>query len=328
VWRGALVGITISAAIVASSFIAEPQSASKTPRIGVLAGGAPSIYVARFDAFRQGLRELGYVAGQNIAIEYRYADGKLLQLSALALELVQLPVDVIVAVAAPETAAARRATTTIPIVFVVHGDPVGTGDVRSLSSPGGNVTGMSQMLPQMSAKRLEVLKEAFPRVAHLAVLWNTSNPAKKLDWQEVQNAAGRLGLAVHSREVRGPADFAAAFDAMRKVRPDALMTLDDPVTFTHRASIVEFAAKERLPAIYGLSDFVEAGGLMAYGPNRDEMYRRAASCVVKILKGARPGELPIEQPTTFELVINRKTARTLGVKIPDSLLVRADRLMD
>jgi putative ABC transport system substrate-binding protein len=319
--------LTSLAGALAGPLAVEAQQTGKVPRIGALAGATAATYAARFDSFRQGLRELGYVEGQNIAIEYRYAHGKLERLADLAAELVRLNVDVIFAVAAPETAAARQATTSIPIVFAGHGDPVGTGHVASLAKPGGNITGMSQMLPELSAKRLEVLKEAFPRVSRVAVLWNAANPTKVLDWRETQRAAPTLGIALQSREVQGPDDLASAFAALTRQRPDALMTLDDPVTMTARASIVAFAAKERLPTIYGLSDFVYVGGLMSYGPNRAEMYRRAGAYVGLILKGAKPGDLPVEQSTKFELVINLKTAKTLGLTIPPSLLARADQVI-
>jgi putative tryptophan/tyrosine transport system substrate-binding protein len=307
--------------------LAAAQSIPKPLRIGALAGTTASTLAGRLDSFRQGLRELGYVEGQNIVIEYRYAEGKLERLPELAAELVSLNVHVIFAVAAPETGAAKRATTSIPIVFAGHGDPVGTGHVASLAKPGGNITGMSQMLPELSAKRLEVLKEAFPRVSRVAVLWNAKNPTKMLDWREAQRAAPALGIALQSREVRGPDDFASAFTALTKQRPDALMTLDDPVTLTARTAIVEFAAKERLPTIYALSDFVYAGGLISYGPNRAEMYRRAGIYVGLILKGAKPADLPVAQATKFELVINLKTAKALGVTIPASILSRADEVL-
>ena len=319
--------VALLLSVLAAPLAAQAQSAVKVSRIGALAGATAATYTARFDAFRQGLRELGYFEGQNLAIEYRYADGNLERLPALAAELVRLDVDVIFAVSAPETAAAKRATTTIPIVFAAHGDPIGSGHVKSLARPGGNVTGMSQMLPELSAKRLEVLKEAFPRISRVAVLWNAANPTKMLDWREAQRAAPELGLALQSREVRGPNELAGAFAALTRNRPDALMTLDDPVTMTARASIVGFAAKERLPAIYALSDFVHAGGLMAYGPNRAEMYRRAGIYVGRVLKGARPADLSVEQPTRLELVVNLKTASTLGLRISESVLTRANEVI-
>jgi putative ABC transport system substrate-binding protein len=313
--------------LLALHFFAFAQPPPKIFRLGLLAGGTPATYHSRYEAFRQGLRDHGYSEGQNIAIEYRYANGNFERLSDLAAELVGLRVDLIVAVAAPETAAAKRATNVIPIVFVAHGDPVGTGNVSSLAQPGGNITGLSQMLPELSAKRLEILKQTFPRISRIAVVWNAANPAKVLDWREAQGAAQPLGVALQSHEVRSPRDFAGAFAAMRKQRPDAFMTLDDPVTFSYRDAIVEFAAKQRLPSIYALSDFVDAGGLMVYGPNRADMYRRAAVYVDKILKGGKPADLPVEQPTKFELVINLKAAKQMGLTIPPNILARADKVI-
>jgi len=237
-------------------------------------------------------------------------------------------VDLIVTLAAPETAAAKRATTSIPIVFVTHGDPIGTGHIASLAKPGGHITGISTFTPELAPKRLDLLKEAFPHIARVAVLWNAANPAKLLDWREVQGAARALGVALQSREVRGPADFTSAFAAMRKQRPDALMTLNEPLTLHFRASIVAFAATERLPAIYGPREFVDAGGLIAYDSNVADNYRRAATYVDKILKGTKPGELAVAQPTKFELVINLKTARALGLTIPQQLLMRANEVIE
>jgi putative tryptophan/tyrosine transport system substrate-binding protein len=306
----------------------EAQQVRKTSRIGVLALGIPTMYTARYEAFRQGLRELGYVEGQTIAIEYRYAEGKFERLPDLAAELVRLNVDIILASSAPETRAAKRATTSIPIVFGLHGDPVGTGDVASLGKPGGNITGMATMAPDLSGKRLELLKEAFPRIARVAMLWNTTNPAKAGDWRETQGAAQALGLTLQSREVRGPEDFPSAFAAMTTQRPDAFLTLDDPVLLNSRSSIVAFAAKQRLPVIYPQRDYTDAGGLMSYGPSVSDMFRHAASYVGRILKGAKPADLPVEQPTKFELVINLKTAKALGLTIPPSVLGRADQIIE
>jgi putative tryptophan/tyrosine transport system substrate-binding protein len=317
-----------SIALLAAPITAEAQQARKMSRIGVLAVGIPTSYTARYEAFRQGLRELGYVEGQTIAIEYRYAEGKVERLPNLAAELVRLNVDVIVASSGPETGAVKRATTSIPIVFGVHGDPVGTGHVASLAKPGGNITGMASMAPDLSGKRLALLKEAFPHIARVAVLWNTANPAKAEDWRETQGAARTLGLTLQSRDVRGSDDFAGAFAAMAMQRPDAFLTLDDPVILNSRTAIVAFAAKQRLPGIYPQRDYTDAGGLMSYGPSISDMFRRAATYVDKILKGAKPGDLPIEQPTKFEFVINLKTAKALGLTIPPSLLLRADQVIE
>jgi putative ABC transport system substrate-binding protein len=325
--RGAA-AISVSLSILAVPLAVGAQPPAKIPRIGVLAAGIPTTYISRYEAFRQGLRDLGYVEGQTIAIEYRYAEGNFERLPDLAAELVGLKVDLIVASSAPETGAAKRATTSIPIVFAAHGDPVGTGHVASLAKPGGNLTGMSTMEGDLSPKRLQLLKETFPRIARVAVLWNAANPAKGLDWRETQRAARTLGLTLQSREVRRPDDFASAFAAMTKQRPDALLTLSDPLLLNSRTSIVAFAAKERLPAMYGQRAYMDAGGLMAYGPILADSYRRAATHVDKILKGAKPADLPVEQPTTFELVINLKTAKALGLTIPQSILLRADEVIE
>jgi len=320
--------VTGLGAVLAAPRGGEAQQVRKIARIGVLAAGSPGMYSARYEAFRQGLRELGYVEGKTIAIEYRYAEGKFERLPDLAAELARLNVDVILASSAPETGAAKRATMSIPIVFGLHGDPVGTGHVASLAKPGGNITGLATMAPDLSGKRLELLKEAFPRIARVAVLWNSANRAKAEDWRETQGAAHALGVTLQSREVRGPDDFPSVFASMTTQRPDALVTLDDPLLLNSRTSIVAFATKERLPVIYPQRDYTDAGGLMSYGPSISDLFRRAASYVDKILKGAKPGDLPIEQPTNFELVINLKTAKALGLTIPPSLLLRADQVID
>ena len=307
---------------------ADAQPLGRTPRIGALAAGTPTTYVSRYEAFRHGLSELGYVEGQTIAIEYRYAEGKLGRLPDLAAELVRLKVDLIVASSAPETGAAKRATTSIPIVFAAHGDPVGTGHVASLAKPGGNITGMSTMEGALSPKRLELLKEAFPRIVRVAVLWNAANPAKAPDWRETQTAARALDLTLQSREVRGLEDFASAFAAMTKQRPDALLTLPDPLILHSRTAITAFAAKERLPTIYGGPEYTHAGGLMSYDSSVTDNYRRVAVYVYKILQGAKPAELAVAQPTKFELIINLKTARALAFTIPQSILLRADEVIE
>src|SRR2546427_4380095 len=289
--------VTLALGILAAPLAANAQPPGKIPRIGVLAAGSPATFISRYEAFRQGLRELGYVEGQNIAIEYRYAEGKFERLPDLAAELVSLKVDLIVALAAPETGAAKRATTSIPIVFTRHGDPVGTGHVASLAKPGGNITGISGMSEEMATKRLELLKEAFPRLSRVAVLWNAANPAKAVDWRETQRAARALAVTLQSHEVRGPDDFASAFAAMTKQRPDALLTLPDPLILPSRTAITAFAAKERLPTIYGGPEYTHAGGLMSYDSSVTDNYRRVAVYVYKILQGAKPAELAVAQPT-------------------------------
>jgi ABC-type uncharacterized transport system substrate-binding protein len=279
------------------------------------------------DAFRKGLSDLGWIEGQNITLEYRYSEGRPERLPGLAADLVRLNVDLIVAWAAPEAGAAERATRTIPIVFLVHGDPVGGGQVASLAHPGGNMTGLGQMLPELAAKQLELLRQAVPRISRVAVIWNAASRVKRLDMKEVQRAARALGVALQSREVRGLDDFDGVFAATKRERPDALLTLVDPVTFAQRHLIADFAARERLPAMYAVREFVEAGGLMSYGVDLRDLFRRGATYVDKILKGAKPGDLPVEQPTKFEFVINLKTAKALGLTIPQSVLLRADQVI-
>jgi putative ABC transport system substrate-binding protein len=311
-------------ALLAAPLAAEAQQASVVWRVGVLAN-TPSPHLD--EAFRQGLRDLGWIEGRNIVLDYRYSEGRNERLPGLAADLLSRKPDLMVAWAAPEAAAAKRATAAIPIVFLVHGDPVSTGDVSSLAHPGGNMTGLSQMHPELSAKQLEVLKQAFPRIVRVAVLWNATNPAKLPDWRETQTASHRLGLVVRSFGVQVPADFDAVFGVLTRERPDALMTLADPLTYRYRAQIAEFTARVRLPAVYALREYVEAGGLMAYGVDLRDLFRRGATYVDKILRGAKPGDLPIEQPTKFELVINLKTAKALGLTIPPSLLLRADEVI-
>jgi putative ABC transport system substrate-binding protein len=243
-------------------------------------------------------------------------------------ELLDLNVDLIVTISAPETSAARRATRSTPIVFLAHGDPVGTGDVESLARPGGNVTGFTEMHHELSAKQLDLLKQLVPGLSRVAVLWNPSNPAKAGDWRALQSAGQALGLSVQSGEVRRSSDLQAAFAAIRRQRPGALVVLADPLTYTLRSAITQFAVSERLPAIYQLRGFAEAGGLISYAGDRADSHRRAATYVDQILRGARPADLPVQQPAKFDLVINLKTAKALGLKIPPTLLARADQIIE
>ena len=303
---------------------AEAQNTGKVRRIGVLAS-TPTPHLA--EAFQQGLRDLGWVDGRNITLEYRYWQARPESLVDAAAQLVRLNVDVIATWDGFGTDAARKATASIPIVFLIHGDPVGVGHVASLARPGGNVTGTGGFFPALSEKRLELLREAVPALSRVAVLWNTANPVKVLEWKTAQAAGRSLSLNLESREVRGPDDFPRAFAAIRSQRPDALMPLEDPVVFRERAAIVEFANKERLPAMYALREFTDLGGLMTYGVDLVASFRRGASYVDRILKGARPADLPVEQPTKFEFIVNLKTARTLGLMIPRSLLLRADQVI-
>jgi putative ABC transport system substrate-binding protein len=303
------------------------QQARNVPRIGLLSPNSPSDAALWHDAFRQGLRTLGWVEGKNISIEYRYAEGKSDRLPELAADLVRLKVDVIVASGLSDSLAAQKATKAIPIVMASVGDPVAGGLVMSLARPGGNITGLSQMTFEMVGKRLELLREMVPKLARVAVLWNPEAVVSALPWKEIQLPARQLGVQLQSLEVRSPNDFDQAFEAATRARAGALFIMADPVTVTNLTRIADLAAKSRLPSIFQWSEFSDAGGLVAYGPDRADMYRRAATFVDKILKGAKPGDLPIEQPTKFELVINMKTAKALGIKIPQTILVRADRVI-
>ncbi len=327
--KTAAISFTLALGLLAAPLPAAAQRPAKVFQIGFLGNLRPTTReIARnVEAFRQGLRELGYVGGQNINIEYRYSEGQHERLPALAAELVRLRVDVIVAAAAPATRAAKQATTAIPIVMVAAGEAVESGLVASLARPGGNITGLTQMLPELTAKRLELLKEVVPKLSRAAVLWNSANPYKAPDWREIQVAARALRVTLQSVEVRGPDEFERAFAAMTRERLDGLMTLDDPLTFRYRTSSVDFAAKKRVPAMYALREFVDAGGLMAYGVNLADLWRRAATFVDKILKGAKPADLPVEQSTRFDLVINMKTAKALGLTFPQSILIRADQVI-
>ncbi|MFQ5946583.1 MAG: ABC transporter substrate-binding protein [Anaerolineae bacterium] len=310
--------------LLAAPVPVEAQRAGKVYRIGFLATN-PRPY---FESLWQGLRELGWVEGQNIVVERRYAEGQFERLPALAAELVRLKVDVIVAVATPPTHAAVNATKTIPIVFPFVGDPVSQGFVTSLARPGGNVTGLSFFGPDIVGKQLELLKEAVPNASRVAVLWNPANRFfAPLLLREAKVTGPALGVQLQPLGVRDPNEFGTAFAAMRRERADALLVLADVMFGAHRTRLAELAAKNHLPAMYGVTLYVKAGGLMAYAPNLADLVRRAATYVDKILKGAKPADLPVEQPTKFELWSNLKTAKALGLTIPDSVLFRADRVI-
>ena len=304
---------------------AEAQQPAKVPRIGILTL-APSMPPA-FEAFRQGLRELGYTEDQNIALDYRFAQGRADRLPALAAELVRMEVDIIVIQSTQAALAAKHATQTIPIVMAAGGDPVAAGLVASLARPGGNLTGLSLQLSELSGKRLQLLKEIAPETALVAVIRNVTHPNAGDFWGETEAAARSLNLRLLSVEVRSPADLDMAFKAIARSPPDALITLADNMLLDNRTRIVEFAAKRRFPGIFPEREWADAGGLMAYGPSVASNWRRAATFVDKILKGAKPGDLPVEQPTKFELVINLKTAKALGLTIPQSVLLRADEVI-
>jgi putative ABC transport system substrate-binding protein len=307
---------------------APAQAPGRVRRIGLLSLFTPSETAPWHEALRLGLRELGWIERENIGIEYRYAEGKDERLPDLAADLVRLKVDVIVASSTPEALAARKVTRTIPIVMVVPGDPVASRLVESLARPGGNVTGLTTMSPQLAGKRLELIKEIVPGLSRVGVLWFPQSPAGKIQWEELQVPARQLGIRLHSLEVRSRDDLDKAFEDATRARVGALVLFAASVITSNLKRIADFAAKSRLPSIFQYSYFADAGGLVAYGPDRTDMYRRAATYMDKILKGARPGDLPIEQPTKFELVVNMKTAKALGLTIPQPFLMRADRVIE
>jgi putative ABC transport system substrate-binding protein len=310
---------------------AHAQQAGNKRTIGYLSPAtspATPAFTALGAAFSNSLRDLGWIEGQNIFIERRYAENRLERLPELAAELVRLNVEVIVATGTLGPLAAKRATSIIPIVMTAAGDPLASGLVANLAHPGGNVTGSSLMVPDIAGKRLELLKEVLPRLAHVAVLWNAANPYPAIVFKETETAARSLGIEVQSLEVRSPDDFNRAFEKARRQRPDALIEVEDPLTNSLHKRIVEFAAAERLPSLHGIREEVEAGGLISYGASLPDLFRRAAGYVDKILKGAKPADLPVEQPTRFELVINLKTARVLGLEIPATVLARADEVIE
>jgi putative ABC transport system substrate-binding protein len=297
--------------------------------IGIFSANNETATIAALNAvFFEALRELGWVEGKNVDFEHRYADNRLERLPELAAELVRLKVDVIAAAGTLAPLAAKRATTVIPIVMTSAGDPLGSGLVASLARPGGNVTGVSLMAPDLGAKRLELLKEILPRLSRVAVLWNAANPYSVLVFKETQAGGRTLGIDVRSLEVRGPDDFDSAFEAARVLRPDGLITVEDPLTVDHRTRIAEFTARQQLPSLHGLREFVAVGGLISYGPSLADLFRRAAYYVDKILRGAKPADLPVQQPTKFEMVINLKTAKALGLEVPATLLARADEVIE
>ena len=317
------------AAVLAAPLAAAAQQPAKVHRVGFLSLLPRVQALAHISALQEGLRALGYIEGQNIVLEYRFADEKADRLADLAAELVRLKVDVIVTGFGTLPAlAAKKATSAIPVVFSVVADPVRSGVVASLARPGGNITGPSSVPAGLVSKRLELLREIAPKLSRVVVLFNPATPASIQGWAEVKVAAENLGIQPQPLEVRASQDFESVLAAASRIRADALLTLSDPLTIAHRAQILDFAAKNRLPAMYGLKDFAEAGGLISYGANYDEAYRRTAGYVVRILKGARPADLPVEQPTTFELVVNLKTARGLGITIPQSILLRATTVIE
>ena len=322
-----VVSLILCALLFALCVSAEAQQPKKVPRVGYLAGPSLSSMSARTEAFRQGLRELGYVEGKNIVMEYRYADGKLDRVPALAAELVRLKVDVIVTAAATPTRAAKGATVTIPIVMTNDNDPVGNGFVASLARPGGNITGMASLSPELSGKRLELLKEIVPTLSRVAVVGTSTNPGNAQTLRETELAAETFGVRLQYLDVISSNDIETAFREASKGRAEAVLALGGPLLADRRKQFADLAAKSRLPAIYWRSDIVEAGGLMSYGVYSPDLDRRAATYVDKILKGAKPADLPIEQPTKFELFFNLKSAKQIGLTIPPNVLARADRVI-
>ncbi len=325
--------LTLALGLLAATRAADAQQAAKVPRVGLLLPGRAlePVSLRNTEAFKQGLLERGYVDGQNIAIEHRWAEGRLDRLPGMAANLVRLKVDVIVAVTTPSALAAKQATKTIPIVATAIADPVGDGLVASLARPGGNITGFTFLGPELVPKRLELLKEAIPRASRVAALWHPgvySEPTMRDMLKEIETAARALGVQLQLVGARGPDDFDRAFSAMTTERANALIVFPSPMLYAERRRIMDLAAKHRLPTIYAWREPVEAGGLMSYGASIPDLYRRAATHVDKILKGAKPGDLPVEQPTKFELVVNLKTAKALGLTIPQSVLIRADQVIE
>jgi len=324
-----MVCVALVALLLTFSVPTEAQQPKTVARIGVLRSDSPSpnVPIETLVAFRGGLRELGYVEGQNIFLEYRWAEGRYERLPDLAAELVRLKVDVFFTTGTPATNAAKHATKTIPIVFVNVSDPVASGLVASLARPGGNITGLTNISSDLSGKQLELLKESVPGATRVAVLWNPANPAAALQLKETEAAARSLKVQLQLQEVRDPKDLDTAFSAMNRGRPNALFVLADPMLSTYQSRIAELAVRGRLPTIYWLRSFTDAGGLMSYGPSNADLNRRAATYVDKILKGAKPADLPVEQPVKFEFIINLKAAKQIGLTIPPNVLARADKVI-
>jgi putative tryptophan/tyrosine transport system substrate-binding protein len=300
------------------------QQSTKIWRIGFIAHRYEKFY----DPLFSGLRELGYVEGQNLIVERRYAEGDAERFAEFAREMVRLRVDAIIVVTTPAAMAARNETKTIPIVHPAAIDPVGTGLIASLAHPGGNVTGLAVLNGETSAKRVELLQEVIPGLSKGAVLWNSANPANSLAWRETESAGGKLGVALTSQEVRSPADFEAAFASMAQDHPDVLLVVQDALTLEHRKEIIDFTLQNKLPSMFVGKEWVEEGGLMSYGDRLPERYRRAADLVDKVLRGTKPADIPVEQPTTFELAVNLKTAKAIGLTLPPAFIARADLVIE
>jgi putative tryptophan/tyrosine transport system substrate-binding protein len=318
--------VTLLLSLLAVPLAAAAQPSGQVYRIGFLSTEPPPAYL--WEALLGGLRERGYSEGRNLVFERRFSEGKAERFPELAAELVRLRVDCIIVPTTPAALAAKHATQTIPLVMTTANDPVGAGLVASLARPGGNITGLSTLAPELSGKKLELLKEVMPGMTRVAVLWNAANPANAAVWQETQAAARALGLLLHAQDVQGPQDLEGAFARMAQAHPDALLVLTDNLIAMHLQHIVAFATQEHLPGVFGTRGWVVAGGLMSYGASIPDLYRRAATYVDKLLKGAKPADLPVEQPMKFELVLNLKTAQALGLTIPPSVLFRADEVIE
>jgi len=321
----AMLNFTLALGILVAPLAAEAQPSGKVYRIGYLGTTPPPARM--WDALLDGLREYGYREGQNLVFERRFSEGHAERFPELAAELVRLRVDLILVITTPAALAAKHATQTIPIVMPTAIDPVGAGLVESLARPGGNVTGLSPIYPDLVGKRLELLKDVVPGLSRVVVLWNAANPANAAVWEETQAAAHALGLLLHSQDVRGPQDLEGAFARTAQARPEALLVLSDELLSMHRPQIVEFATQQHLPSMFAHKQWVVAGGLMSYGPSQTDLFRRAATYVDKILKGTKPADLPVEQPMKFELILNLKTAQALGLTIPPIVLFRADEVI-
>jgi putative ABC transport system substrate-binding protein len=319
--------VCISAALLLTSARAEAQQPVKVPRVGYLSGGSLSTLAARIDAFRQGLRELGYIEGKNIAIEWRESKGDFDRVRELADELVRLKMDVIVSPGPAVTRPLKQATSTIPIVMAQDTDPVGSGFVVSLARPGGNITGLAALAPEMGGKQLELLKEVAPRLSRVAILGNSNNPGDAQALRETVIAAGTVDVYLRYLDVLDPKEIESKFTTANKGHADAVLVLGNPILNAYRKRIVELAVKHRLPTAYTRPEYIDEGGLMYYGTNYNDLFRRAAGYVDKILKGAKPADLPVEQPTKFELIVNLKAAKQIGLTIPNKVLAKADRVI-
>jgi ABC-type uncharacterized transport system substrate-binding protein len=322
-----LVVYALCAMLFALCSFADAQQAKKVFRIGFLGNSTATLEANLVGPFREGLRDLGYTEGRDILIEYRWAEGKYERFPALIAELLAMKLDVIVTAGTPATQAYQRARTSIPLVMVAVGDPVGTGIVASLNRPGGNITGLTSISPELEGKRIELLSEMIPKLSHIAVMWNPRNAYHEIEKKEAQAAATAMRIKVLYLGVQAEDQLKDAFATILKERPEALLVLADRVFLHNRARIMDFAVQHHLPGIYAYLELVEAGGLMSYGPSYAEMHRRAATYVDKILKGAKPADLPVERPTKFELVINLKAAKKIGLTIPPNVLARADRVI-